>query len=188
MADTKISALTAVASIDGTEEHAVNESGTTKKATGQQQAEYGETRLQQGVKCSHASNQSITASTWTTVAFDTETWKVGETAIHSTVTNNSRLTAQIAGEYLVFGQVEFDTVTSDFTLEVGVRYNGSSNKGYIRVPAISSTDTTTVVNLPTTVVQLSASDYVELRVFHTHSSAIDVRSNFTAFGMYLLGR
>jgi hypothetical protein len=33
--------------------------------------------LQQGVLCSHASDTTCTTATWSTLAFDTEEWKVG---------------------------------------------------------------------------------------------------------------
>lgn len=187
MADTKISALTSVASIAGTEEYAVNESGTTKKATGTQQAVFSEARSQQGVRCSHASGQTITTATWTLLSWDTEDWKVGDSAIHSTVSNNSRMIAQVAGEYLAFGLIEFDTDNTDYILQMQVRINGASN-AVLRVPAISSVNTTTRVNVPFAVVQLSASDYIDLRVQHSKGSDLDVLSAESFFGMYLLGR
>ncbi len=190
MADTKISALAAVASVAGTEEYAVNESGTTKKATPAQAAAYGETRLQQGVRCKDAGDQTITTATWTALAFDTETWKVGESAIHSTSTNNSRLTAQMDGEYLPFGTVQVNTDANAWEISIRVRLNGSTTESLVMYPTIESATASdnSLYNIPFLPVQLSSSDYIELEVWHSKGSNADVLSTRTTFGMYLLGR
>ena len=188
MADTKISALTAVASIVGTEEHAVNEAGTTKKATGTQQAEYGESRLQQGVLCSHASDQAVVTSTWTALSFDTEEWKVGDSDIHSTVSNNSRLTAQIAGEYLVTAIVGGEAIASSFIVQARVRKNGTGAELWRDVTNSLNDGTLPTVVQCSALVQLSATDYVTLEAWHNRGSDLDALSAFTYFGMYLVGR
>jgi hypothetical protein len=116
-----------------------------------------------------------------------EGW-VGDSDIHSTSSNNSRLTAQIAGEYIVTGVVEYDTDTSAYVLEARIRKNGGATiLALFRWPAISSTDTTTRCPF-SALVQLSASDYIELNANHTKGSDLDVLSAQTQFGMYLLGR
>lgn len=187
MADTKISALAAVASIDGTQEHAVNESGTTKKATGTQQAEYTESRLQNGVLCSHATDQTLTTGTWTTLAFDTEAFKVGDSAIHSTSTNNSRITAQITGEYILVALVRYDAAAADFI--VGSRfYKNGSTQQWIETKPSTNDATYGSYGQMTAMLQLTAADYVELQAFHTRGSDLDVLSAATRFGVYLLGR
>jgi hypothetical protein len=188
MADSKISALTSVSSIDGTQEYAVNDSGTTKKATATQQTQYSETRMQQGVLCSHASDQAVTTSTWTALSFDTEEWKVGDSDTHSTVTNNERLTAQIDGEYIVTGVIGGEAIASSFIVQARLRLNGSGAELWRDIKN-SLNDAT----FPTTVecsalVQLSATDYLTLEMWHNRGSDLDALSSFTSFGMYLVGR
>jgi len=187
MADTKISAYAAVASIDGTEEYAVNESGTTKKATGAQQATYQEARIQQGVLCSDASDQTLTTATWTSLAFDTESWKVGDSDIHSTSVNNSRLTAQITGEYLVTGLVQWEAVAADFILQTRIYKNGGSVLWRFVGPSLNAGSFNGTSNV-TGLVRLTATDYVELQAYHNQGSDYDAMSTGTRFGMYLVGR
>lgn len=188
MADTKISALAAVASIDGTEEIGVNESGTSKKATGAQIAAYQETRLQQGVLCTHASDQTLTTATWTPLDWDTETWKVGDAAIHSTSVNPERLTAQIDGEYMVTGIIAADPVAADFILSCRVRINATGEAAKVAVPNVNDAAIGTNLSVPSIIVQLSASDYVTVEVRHEKGSDGDILSTGSTFGMYLLGR
>jgi hypothetical protein len=188
MADSAISALTGVSSIDGTQEYAVNDSGTTKKATGTQQAAYGETRLQQGVLCSNSGTTTCTTGTWTSLAFDTEVWKVGESAIHSTVSNNSRLTAQITGEYVVGGEVHWVAVAAAFAVAARVIKNGSTELWRVQYPAVNSGSVNTIIALPAGLIQLSATDYVEFEAWHNRGSNLDVATGYTRFGMYLIGR
>jgi hypothetical protein len=187
MADSKISALTGVSSIDGTQEYPVNDGGTTKKATGTQQAAYTETRLQQGVACSHSVDQAITTATWTAIAFDAEEFKVGDTAIHSTSTNNSRLTAQVAGEYVIVASVQWEESASADVLRAQIQKNGSTEVWRDISPSINSGTFATTQDV-TAVVQLSATDYVELRVYHNTGVDRDVNASMTRFGMYLVGR
>lgn len=190
MADIKFSALTAVSSIDGTQEYAVNDGGTSKKATGTQQAQYGETRLQQGVLCTHASDQTITTATWTELSFDTETWKVGDTSIHSTSTNNGRLIAQFDGEFMPYGLVGWGIVNGNpFMVQWRIRLNGTSTLSQGNFNSLdneaSAGPIVVVASIPA---QLTSSDYITLEVRHNRGSNLDVLSANTKFGMYVLGR
>ena len=187
MADTKISALAAVSSVVTAQEFAVNDAGTTKKATAEEVSEYVESRYQQGVLCSHASDQAIPTATWKELAFDTETWKVGSVAIHSTVTNNSRFTAQVAGEYHVTASVQWEALAIDNPLRVQIFKNGAAELWRDIRNSVNSASVASFVNL-SAFVQLSATDYVEIRVYHSRGSDRDVVSTMTRAGMYLIGR
>lgn len=187
MADSKISALTLVSSIDGTQGFAVNDGGTTRKATGAQQAAYQETRLQQGVLCSMAGDQAITTATWEELAFDTESWKVGDSAIHSTSSNNTRLTAQIAGEYFIVGAVQWEAIANSHVVQTRLYKNGASIPW--RHTGASLNDATySRISPIAAILRLAVDDYLELSAFHTRGSDVDVLSTNTNFGMYLLGR
>lgn len=186
MADSKISALTSVSSVAAANEFPLNEAGTTKKASGTLVTEFVESRLQHGVLCTHASDQTATNNTWTTLAFDTETWKVGDSAIHSTVTNNSRLTAQVAGQYVVTAVVGVEAVAASFLVQARILRNGTE----IFRNTINSLNNATYPTrawVPSTV-HLAASQFLDLQVWHNRGSDLDALLTDTYFGMYLLGR
>ena len=187
MADSKISALNAVSSVVGTEEFAVNNSGATEKATGTQVSQYVESRLQQGVLCSKSALQTITTGAYAELTWDVEVWKVGESAIHSTSSNTGRMVAQIAGEYLPIGTIEFDTEASDFVVAVRLRKNGTVF-ARIKARSLESAAHGVSIPIPPVAVQLSATDYITAEAFHTLGSNYDVVVNYSRFGMYLLGR
>src|SRR5919108_3473294 len=66
--------------------------------------------LQPSVRVFHNATQSITTATETALAFNSERWDTAfgsASTQHDTATNNSRLTAQYAGKYLVVGHVGF---------------------------------------------------------------------------------
>jgi len=187
MADSKISALNAVSSVIGTEEIPVNNAGATEKATGTQVSQYVETRLQQGVLCSKSALQTIATGAFAELTWDVEEWKVGETAIHSTSSNTGRMVAQIAGEYLPVGAIEFDVTASDFVVAVRLRKNGAVF-ARIKTRSLENAGHGVGIQIPPVPVQLSATDYITAEAFHTLGSDYDVAVNYSRFGMYLLGR
>lgn len=188
MADSKISALNAVSSVVGTEEFAVNNAGATEKATGTQVSQYTESRLQQGVLCSRSALQTITTASWTDLTWDTEVFKVGETAIHSTSSNTPRLVAQMDGEYLPYGVIQFDGLTEDFTVAVSIKKNGATFLGRTFSRTLEKAGFGVSVPVPAVPVQLSSTDYITCQVWHNRGSDYDVIVSYSRFGMYLLGR
>ena len=188
MADSKISALSGVSSVAGAEEFPCNNAGATEKATGTQLSQYVETRLQQGVLCSLSGAQSITTSTWTDIEWGAEVWKVGDTAIHSTSSNSERLTAQIAGEYLPTGTIQFDGEATDFIVGVRLYKNGSTQMARLFSRSLENASWGVTIAVPPVPVQLSATDYITCQVWHNLGSGYDVTAATSRFGMYLLGR
>lgn len=188
MADSKISALSGVSSIAGAEEFPVNNAGATEKATGTQVSQYVETRLQQGVVCLKSSAQTITTASWTDLTWGAEVWKVGDTAIHSTSADTERLVAQIDGEYLPNGVIALEGTASDFTVGVLVEKNGGTTIGRTFARTLEKAGYGVSIPVPAVPVQLSATDYITVQVWHNLGSDYDVVVNFSRFGMYLLGR
>jgi hypothetical protein len=188
MADTKISALTAVSAGTGSLELAAVDSGTTKKVTDTQISEFAETRYQQGVSVEHTANQTITTSTWTTLNFNTDLFEVGDADIHDTSTNNERLIAQIDGEYLYNAQVNWAALGSDIAVQVRVMKNGTSV--VIAQQAQKSVNDASMgtVQQVSGVINLLATDYLLMQVWHDRGSDYDVVEGRTFFGMFLVGR
>jgi hypothetical protein len=188
MADSKFSALPGVSSIAGAEEFAVNNAGASEKATGTQVSAYVETRLQQGVVCSKSSAQTITSGSWTDLVWGAESFKVGDTGIHSTSSDSERMTAKVAGEYLPVGSISFDADAADFVVGVQLYKNGSAIMARAYSRTLQAASFGVGVAVPPVPLQLSVDDYVTCRVWHNKGSGYDVLVNHSRFGMYLLGR
>ena len=59
-----------------------------------------------GARAYHDANQNSSHGTWKTMELNSERWDTD--GIHDNVTNNSRLTAQTAGKYIITGSIFFD--------------------------------------------------------------------------------
>lgn len=124
-------------------------------------------------KVYRTADQSIAASTVTAVLFTAEYWDTA--SLHSTSSNTSRLTAPIAGLYVVTWFVRMGpfTLTSNHYSAVQVRVNGAVVDESLYV-LYSSMSTNYSEGSGATTLKLSASDYVELHVYQNTGSAADV--------------
>lgn len=107
---------------------------------------------------------SLPNATFTAVALDGED---GDSdAMHSTSTNNSRVTAVTAGLYLLHGQVGHDAVNTTGYRTMAIRLNGSAVIAYSdrAVPAGATIPSFTGTSC---LYQLSAGDYVELIAYQS---------------------
>lgn len=139
--------------------------------------------LQPAVHVFHNANQTITTSTTTALAFNSERFDTaGGTAAahHDTVTNNSRLTALYAGKYLITANVDWGVSAPNTGVRQSmIRLNGTTviAQTMVGVAGASSRTTTNV----TTIYDLAVNDYVEVTVFHDAGAncSVAVSSNFS---------
>lgn len=101
-------------------------------------------------------NQSVNGSA---ITMDSETADTYNG--HSTTTNTSRYTAQVAGYYLVWGGVCVNGATSQTEINVWVTKNGTEVTGTRDVDVANSSHTYSIVSIPQQVF-LNIGDYVEL--------------------------
>lgn len=142
------------------------------------------TALVPSVRVYNSANQSISDSTLTAITFDSERYDTD--SLHSTSSNTSRLTASVAGKYLIFANLSFATNTTGYR-EFTVRLNGST---YVlddtRVPVTGNRTIATISGI----YQLAAGDYIEAVVYQTSTVALNIEAvgNRTPeFGMTYLG-
>lgn len=117
-------------------------------------------------RATQSSGTSLSDNTETTVAFNTEAWDTD--GMHDTVTNNSRITIQTAGVYVVTAGL---AVTSSVSVGMyaALRVNGST---YIA----KAQDATNGGSLGArflgvhAVYSFAAADYIELRALQTNAS------------------
>lgn len=145
----------------------------------------GGVAISQGVRVYNSAALVIPNATWTTLTFNTETYDLN--GMHSTSSNTSRLTAQRAGKYAIFGSLQF--AGSAVGVLRGMRFmvNGSVAIGLdLRSPNGAGT-----VNFAVAVFYaLTTSDYVEIQVYQDSGGNlnIDRQSAYSPeFGMQQVG-
>jgi uncharacterized protein YhdP len=123
----------------------------------------------EGARVYHNIDQTIANDTWTYLAFNSE--RYDNDTIHDTVTNNSRLTCQTAGKYLIIGQVQFNT-DPDGIRNIQFRLNGTT---VILNQSEAATPTLQKESNASTIYDLAVGDYIELGVHHTAGAALDIK-------------
>lgn len=116
------------------------------------------------------SNQNINTGTDTVLLFTAERWDTA--SLHSTVTNTSRLTAPIAGKYLVSAAIEW-TSNGTGSREMRLLLNGTTIVAQDIRTGVSSSSNNLHMSL-TTMVQLSANDYLEVQVKQDRGTGLNV--------------
>jgi hypothetical protein len=119
--------------------------------------------------CTQTVTQSVANNTWTAITLDTE--QQDTYGGHSTSTNTSRYTAQVAGWYTVSG------VTVWGNNATGVRgsrihVNGSAIQGTCQLVTAVTTGSLTGVSTPTRTVFLNVGDYVEVGGYQSSGAAL----------------
>jgi len=129
--------------------------------------------LQSMVRVTKSADQTLSNNTATAVAWDVETFDTD--GLHDNVTNNSRLTAAITGKYLVGATLVYiENQTGG--RGVHVRKNGTTYYGGNEPQTPAAGGTFHDAFSHTTLVDLSAGDYVEI-IGHQQSGAnLDISS------------
>lgn len=121
------------------------------------------------VRVYNDANITITTGTDTALTFNQERYDTN--AMHSTVSNPSRLTCVTTGKYNITGNVQWaDTMTAANLIKLWIELNGTTIIGasfYASVPAGAGVNLTQVVS---TDYALTATDYVELHVRHNEGA------------------
>jgi hypothetical protein len=118
----------------------------------------------------NSANQSIPGdASFTTLAFDTERFDTAD--LHDGATNNSRLTAPIAGLYLVSADISWEGNNTG-ARELAINKNTSTIVARNVVAPTPSPNTTE--QSITTLVQLAAGDFVEVVLRQNSASALNV--------------
>lgn len=123
-----------------------------------------------GCRVYHNTTQTASSGSFLSVAFNSETYSRG--GMHSTVTNNTRITCQHAGVHAFWGQIELVLLAaSTFILQIVL--NNTTALGYTaEILAASGTYDFQISGEWL----MSVNDYVELRVFQNSGSNATVNS------------
>lgn len=115
-----------------------------------------------------ATTQSIANNTWTSLNIDTEVYDSDNG--HSTVTNNSRYTVQVAGTYLVTGSVGY---AANATANRAIRFavNGTAIAGsFVKCAPADTSGSTGLVTVAQVVCIVG--DYIEVMANQNSGAAL----------------
>lgn len=112
--------------------------------------------------------QSLSSGTWAALGFDVTVFD--SYGAHSNSTNNSRMTAQVAGWYMVFGCA---CTASNATGQRGAAAskNGTRIQGGTGFMQTTSTLTPTIPS-PPSIVFLNVGDYVEIQAYQNSGGGV----------------
>jgi len=136
-----------------------------------------------GCKAYSATTQSIGSATLTVVALPAEEYDTD--TFHDPVTNNSRLTVGTTGYYRLTGYTNWATNPT-----VGIVQFYKNGTTALRSQSVASGANQGIIN--TTVVLLTAGDYVEMRAYHSSAGSANIGDatnveQQTMFSIELLG-
>jgi hypothetical protein len=130
--------------------------------------------LMPAVRVFHNASQSITSSTPTALAFNSERFDTAggsASTQHDTVTNNSRLTCRYAGKYLITGHVAWPINAAGTQRQTIIRLNGTAYIAWQTVQPSGGHGSETSV---ATVYDLAVNDYVQLIVNQYSGGALSL--------------
>lgn len=129
------------------------------------------------------SSQAVTSGSFVAATLDTE--RVDSDGGHSTVTNTSRYTFQVAGWYLAFGVATW-TVSSTGTRATKFLLNGSTSiisSEQLHLPAnVASSSASSWA-----FVQASVGDYIEMHIYQNSGGALSTNTGAdwcTSMGLF----
>lgn len=131
----------------------------------------------------HNTTQSLVTATLTVLSANSEFFD--NDAMHSTVTNNSRITIQTAGRYLVLGVVRFATSGAGNARLLQFLVNGTTQYEVQQVGGTSTAARDTLLSGSRLIV-LAAADYVEVRA--RQDTGGNLATNLEEFGATFITR
>jgi hypothetical protein len=118
----------------------------------------------------HSTTQALSDSTDTFVLFDSEDYDVG--AMHSTVSNTSRLTVPTGGDglYLVIAAVAFGSNATGYR-QLRLAKNGTALNSIRAQGGTASGDSVIQIS---DILNLAAADYVEVKAYQTSGGSLNI--------------
>ena len=113
-----------------------------------------------------------TGGIWYYCTLDSELYDTD--GMHSNVTNNSRLTVQVAGRYLFFGQVQWAAAATGWR-GINIRVNGDDEQISGGTTSRPQTNVAEPMQV-TTVLNMGVSDYVQLGARHIIGSDTNIEA------------
>jgi hypothetical protein len=127
---------------------------------------------------------AVATGTWTKINVNTEVYDTAGTYDNS---SNYRWTPGVAGKYVIYGQVGFDSMSDHKYLYMALYKNGSQL--WTDGTSLNQTSTSGTLGAATRgtwSIDLDADDYVELYGYHNNGNNRDASTGWCYFGGYKL--
>ena len=128
------------------------------------------------------SGHAVANNTWTKINVNTEVYDTDSTYDNS---SNYRWTPGVAGKYVIYGQVGFDSMSDQKYVYMALYKNGSQL--WTDGTALNQTSAASTLGAAvrgTWSIDLDADDYVELYAYHNNGNNRDASSGWCYFGGY----
>jgi len=136
---------------------------------------------------------SLTNNTWTVIGLDQETLSFDTDNMHSTVTNNSRITIQTAGAYVIYWQLGFASNATgqrqvDILKNAAGTYDAAKRLNNTNATAIGGSLATTMAG--TVEVEFALNDHFEMWGLQNCGAALNIVAGATEtfVGCYFQGK
>lgn len=127
-----------------------------------------------GCRLRNSSDIAAADSSAVILTFDTELFDTD--SMHSTVTNTDRITINTPGKYAIWGNVQWEINTAG-RRNIALRLNGDGvNELAVTELGADPITTAVVVQTVSTIYDLAAGDYLQLKVLQTSGGSLDVIS------------
>ena len=129
-----------------------------------------------------SSGHAVSTGTWTKINVNTEVYDTAGTYDNST---NYRWTPGVAGKYVIYGQVGFDSMSDHKYLYMALYKNGSQL--WTDGTSLNQTSTSGTLGAATRgtwSIDLDADDYVELYGYHNNGNNRNASTGWCYFGGY----
>lgn len=124
----------------------------------------------EGARVYHDADQNTVNLTWKVLAFNSERWDTDD--IHSTVTNNHRLTCKTAGVYAIMGGIQFPGNATGYRSGL-FSLNGVTTIAYQQCSIVGPVTTALMMS---TIYQLAVGEWVEFWAKQTSGGNLVVQS------------
>lgn len=136
------------------------------------------------VKAKRTTNQTLTTATWTAIGLDSEDFDTD--AMHDNITNNSRVTFNLAGKYAIHGFGSFANNTTVGYRLIGLRLNGVTFIAMQQTGPLEGTRTPR--GAVSDVISAIVGDYVELVAFQdTGADLVFSSADGISLSAYFIG-
>lgn len=128
---------------------------------------------QNSARVYNSANLAIPDITATILTFDSE--EHDDNTLHSVALNTSRLTAQVAGTYVITGHVQWALDSFGHRVSIlknGLTYLARASLNYV----LGSEDARVRYMGITTIAKLAATDYVQIEVYHNSGKQVNVEA------------
>jgi len=136
-----------------------------------------------GARVYDSGNITINNSTVTKLTFDSERYDTD--TIHSTVANTGRLTCNTDGVYLIIANIYWENLDTDGLRMMTILLNNATDIAIVRASPPTALSFGQVI---TTIYELSATDYVEVKVLQDSGSAEDILASANVSPEFMMSR